>query len=187
MPVFQLTAEKPGTIYANSNQFNEICVLQECRIKTNNMKKLLTFILFALTISTAKAQTTEMFLESESRYNFDETVKTLTETITNGGWKILVVHDLQESMKKAGKEILPVNVLEICNPKYSYRLLSKDSERIYSSLMPCRFSVYEKSDGRVYISRMNTPVMSKQIGGLVDEVMSGANNDAESFIKTVIK
>ena len=52
-----------------------------------------------------------MFIESESRYNFDESVRKLTETVTNGGWKISVVHDLQESMKKAGNEVLPVKVI----------------------------------------------------------------------------
>jgi uncharacterized protein (DUF302 family) len=151
------------------------------------MKKLPALIIYTLFALTAKAQSTEMFLESESRFGFDETVNILNETVTAGGWKVLAVHDLQASMKKAGKDVAAVKVFEICNPNHSYKLLAKDDERIYSSLMPCRFSVYEKSDGKVYISRMNVSVMSKQIGGLVDEVMTAANNDAEGFIKTVIK
>jgi uncharacterized protein (DUF302 family) len=151
------------------------------------MKKLLALVIVTLFALTAKAQTTEMFLESESRFGFEETVNILNETVTEGGWKVLAVHDLQASMKKAGKDVAAVKVFEICNPNHSYKLLARDDERIYSSLMPCRFSVYEKSDGRVYISRMNATIMSKQIGGLVDEVMTAANNDAENFIKAVIK
>jgi uncharacterized protein (DUF302 family) len=151
------------------------------------MKKLPALVIFTLFALTAKAQTTEMFLESESRFGFDETVNILNETVTAGGWKVLAIHDLQASMKKAGKDVAAVKVFEICNPNHSYKLLARDDERIYSSLMPCRFSVYEKSDGRVYISRINATIMSKQIGGIVDEVMTAANNDAESFIKTVIK
>lgn len=135
----------------------------------------------------SQAQPEGMFVESESRYGFDETVKTLSESIINGGWKILTVHNLQESMKKAGKDVLPVQVFEICNPKHSYKLLSQDDKRIYSSLMPCRFSVYEKSDGKVYVSRMNTTLLSKQIGGLVEEVMTDATNESEVFIKSVLK
>lgn len=149
------------------------------------MKKVLIIILVTISMVSLKAQTSEMFIESASRYNFDQTVSTLTESITNGGWKISVIHDLKESMKKAGKEILQVKVFELCNPKHSYKLLSKDNERIYSSLMPCRFSVYEKSDGKVYISRMNSFMLSKQIGGLVEEVMTEANNETEIFIKSV--
>jgi uncharacterized protein (DUF302 family) len=151
------------------------------------MKKLTLIVVLTFLSVSAMAQTNNMFIESEAKYNFEETVKLLTETITSNGWKISVVHDLQESMKKADKEVLPVKVFEICNPKHSYRLLSKDEERIYSSLMPCRFSVYEKSDGKVYISRMNSILLSAQIGGLVEEVMTSATNETEGFIKVVIK
>ena len=151
------------------------------------MKKLtLIAVLIFLTVP-AMSQTNSMFIESEAKYNYEETVKILNETITGGGWKITVVHDLQESMKKADKEVLPVKVFELCNPKHSYRLLSKDEQRIYSSLMPCRLSVYEKSDGKVYISRMNSILLSKQIGGLVEEVMTDATNEIESLIKVVLK
>jgi len=151
------------------------------------MKNTLLLALILFTAITAKAQTNEMFLESESKFGFDETVKILTETITNGGWKISIVHDLKESMKKADKDVLPVKVFELCNPKHSYKLLAKDDERIYSSLMPCRFSVYEKSNGKVYISRMNNIMLSKQIGGLVEEVMTDASNETENFLNSVIK
>lgn len=151
------------------------------------MKKLTLIVLLTILSVSAMAQTNSMFVESETKYNFEETVKLLTETITSNGWKISVVHDLQESMKKAGKEVLPVKVFELCNPKHSYRLLSKDDERLYSSLMPCRLSVYEKSDGKVYISRMNSVILSKQIGGLVEEVMTDAANETEGFLNTVIK
>ncbi|MBI5401826.1 MAG: DUF302 domain-containing protein [Ignavibacteriae bacterium] len=150
------------------------------------MKKSFIFLILLLASLTAKAQTTEMFIESESKFGFDETVRILSETILNGGWKISIVHDLKESMKKADKDVLPVKVFELCNPKHSYKLLSKDDERIYSSLMPCRFSVYEKSDGKVYVSRMNSIMLSKQIGGLVEEVMTDAGNDTETFLKSVI-
>ncbi len=151
------------------------------------MKRILLMLLMVFSAAALKAQSAENFIETESRYGFQETVKTLTETIISGGWKILTVHNLQESMKKAGKEVLPVQVFEICNPKHSYRLLSQDDKRIYSSLMPCRFSVYEKSDGKVYISRMNTILLSKQIGGLVEEVMTESTNETEEFLKSVLK
>jgi len=151
------------------------------------MKILVLLIALLFASISAKSQTEDMFMESESRFGFDETVKTLNETINSGGWKVLIVHDLQESMKKANKEVLPIKVFEVCNPKHSFKLLSQDEKRIYSSLMPCRFSVYEKSDGKVYISRMNTVNLSKQIGGLVEEVMTEATNETEAFLKSVLR
>ncbi len=151
------------------------------------MKNLVLVIAFILTSLTASGQSEEMFIESESRLGFDETIKVLEESIAISGWKVLIIHDLQASMKKTGKEVLPVKVFEVCNPKHSYRLLSLDDKRIYSSLMPCRFSVYEKADGKVYVSRMNSIILSKQIGGLVEEVMTDATNETEEFLKTVLK
>lgn len=151
------------------------------------MKNLVLVIAFLLTSLTASGQSEEMFIESESRLGFDETIKVLDESIAISGWKVLIIHDLQASMKKTGKEVLPVKVFEVCNPKHSYRLLSLDDKRIYSSLMPCRFSVYEKADGKVYVSRMNSIILSKQIGGLVEEVLTDATNETEEFLKTVLK
>lgn len=151
------------------------------------MKNLVLVIAFLLTSLTASGQSEEMFIESESRLGFDETIKVFEESIASSGWKVLIIHDLQASMKKTGKEVLPVKVFEVCNPKHSYRLLSLDDKRIYSSLMPCRFSVYEKADGKVYVSRMNSIILSKQIGGLVEEVMTDATNETEEFLKTVLK
>ena len=151
------------------------------------MKNLVLVIAFLLTSLTASGQSEETFIESESRLGFDETIKVLEESIASSGWKVLIIHDLQTSMKKTGKEVLSVKVFEVCNPKHSYKLLSQDDKRIYSSLMPCRFSVYEKADGKVYVSRMNSIILSKQIGGLVEEVMTDATNETEEFLKTVLK
>jgi uncharacterized protein (DUF302 family) len=127
-----------------------------------------------------------MFFENRSRYNFDETLKQLTELVVENEWKVIHVHDLQETMRKNGKEVLPVKVVEICKPDYAYRLLSDDSLRIYSNMMPCRVSVYMKTDGITYISRMNSAMFASQIGGVMLEVMGKAFDDVEHMIKKIV-
>lgn len=128
-----------------------------------------------------------MFFESRSRYDFEETINQLSELVPENEWKIIQILDLQETMKKNGKEVLPVKVVEMCKPEYAYQLLSDDSQRIYSNMMPCRVSVYEKSDGNTYISRMNSAMFAEQIGGVMQEVMSKAFDDVESMIKEIAK
>jgi uncharacterized protein (DUF302 family) len=128
-----------------------------------------------------------MFFESRSRYDFEETINQLSELVPENEWKIIQILDLQETMKKNGKEVLPVKVVEMCKPGYAYQLLSDDSQRIYSNMMPCRVSVYEKSDGNTYISRMNSAMFAEQIGGVMQEVMSKAFDDVESMIKEIAK
>ena len=126
-----------------------------------------------------------MFFENKSRFGFEETINQLTELVPENEWKIIQMLDLQETMRKNGKDVLPVKVVEMCKPDYAYQLLSEDSQRIYSNMMPCRISVYEKSDGNTYISRMNSAMFAEQIGGVMQGVMSKAFDDVEKMIKKI--
>lgn len=126
-----------------------------------------------------------MFFENRSKYGFEETINQLTELVPENEWKIIQILDLQETMRKNGKDVLPVKVVEMCKPDYAYQLLSEDSQRIYSNMMPCRVSVYEKSDGNTYISRMNSAMFAEQIGGVMQGVMSNAFDDVEKMIKKI--
>ena len=126
-----------------------------------------------------------MFFENRSKYGFEETINQLTELVPENEWKIIQILDLQETMRKNGKDVLPVKVVEMCKPDYAYQLLSEDSQRIYSNMMPCRISVYEKSDGKTYISRMNSAMFAEQIGGVMQDVMSTAFDDVEKMIKKI--
>ena len=127
--------------------------------------------------------TSEMFIEFESKFGFAETVEKLSETILEKDWKMPAIHDLQETLKKSGKDVLPVKIIELCSPKYSFQLLEKDNLRNVSSLMPCRISVYEKSNGKNYISLMNANLFANQIGGLVEIVISQAYSEIEKIIE----
>lgn len=133
-----------------------------------------------------KSQEESMLLESPARYSFADTIEKLNLAVLESGWKMPASHDLQNTIRNFGKEILPIKVLEICHPKHSSRLLELDNERIVSTFMPCRISVYEKSDGKVYISRINAALLSKSFGGIIEEVMSLANSEMEAMIKPLI-
>ncbi len=128
----------------------------------------------------------KMFIESKSKYGFDQTIEKLNEAIAEGGWRVLHTHNLQETMIKNGyDDVLQTKVIELCNPQLAHKLLSDNSMRIYSNMMPCRMSVYELADGATYVSRMNTKMLSMQIGGKVEEVMGGAFQQAEDFVNKV--
>jgi uncharacterized protein (DUF302 family) len=127
-----------------------------------------------------------MILEDVSRYDFATTVDKIADAITDFGWKMPATHDLQNTIRNFGKDILPVKILEMCHPRHSGRLLELDNERIASTFMPCRISVYEKSDGRVYISRLNAGIMAKSFGGIIEEVMTDSAAEMEQMITPLI-
>ena len=128
-----------------------------------------------------------MILENQSLFSFEATIIKLNTIIIDSGWKLPAVHDLQSTIKNFGKDILPIKVFEICHPKHSSRLLELDNERIVSTFMPCRISVYEKSDGKTYISRLDGARLSGMFGGLIEEVMSIANTEMEEMIRPLFR
>ncbi|MBK6965719.1 MAG: DUF302 domain-containing protein [Bacteroidales bacterium] len=128
-----------------------------------------------------------VMIESESRFGFSETVDLLSKTIVESGWKVTITHDLQETMKKNGKEVMPVKVIELCNPNHAYQILSKDELRSVSPMLPCRISVYEKADGKTYVSRMNAPAFAGMIGGAAGETIVKAFDETEVMLKVILK
>ena len=86
-----------------------------------------------------------------------------------------------------GFEVKPATVIELCQPKHAGKILSRDENRIVTSLMPCRVSVYETSDGKVVISRMNSGLVSKLFGGEIATVMADASQETEEILAQTIK
>jgi uncharacterized protein (DUF302 family) len=128
----------------------------------------------------------ELFFESESPFHFETSVEKLTETINEAGWKTPAIHDLQQTMRNFGKDVMAVKVFEICHPKHSSRILELNDERVVSALMPCRISVYEKTNGKTYFSRINSAMIAASIGGIIAEVMKDATHDVEIIIQNTI-
>jgi uncharacterized protein (DUF302 family) len=158
------------------------------------MKRMITGIIIGLiagmvigVLVTFFASPSLMFREDSYQKDFDTTVAQLEAAVIAKGWKIPHVHDLQATMKKFGKDVHSVKIFEICHPDHSYEILSRNEEKIVSSMMPCRISVYEKEDGSVWISRMNSGFMAKPMSPVVRKTMSAAAKDVEDIIAEVMQ
>ncbi|MFZ6034290.1 MAG: DUF302 domain-containing protein [Melioribacter sp.] len=153
------------------------------------MNKLLLaiIVLFTLNLFAQEKNTPQFLIENESKYTFSETVDSLSRLGNRNGWKIVAIHDLQKSLKKNGKEVLPVNIIEFCNPEYSYEVLKEDNYKAVSALMPCRISVYEKSDGKTYISRINPEFLAASFGNVKNSPMAKAIGDVEYILSRLLK
>lgn len=127
------------------------------------------------------------FLENQSIYGFEETVAQFEAGIAEyEGWKILKTYDLQESMAKSGFNVQAVKVFSLCNPAYSSKILFSNQERVVSSMMPCRVAIYVRTNGKTYISRMNSAEMAAKMGGIVEDVMTAADHDVADMIKDLV-
>ena len=127
-----------------------------------------------------------MIVEDESPLGYEETIQALNDAAAAQGWKVPAVHTIDTSVNNAGYDVLPVSVIELCQPDHAAKILEDDEARVVTSMMPCRVSVYQTSDGRVIISRMNTGLVSKLFGGLVAEVMAQATAENEQILSAVL-
>lgn len=128
-----------------------------------------------------------MMLEDESKYDFDKTVEVFEKEVVDAGWKIAGLHDMKEILAKFDHDVINIKIFELCSSKYSALILKEDDERIVSPLMPCRVAIYEKSDGKTYITRMNSSLMAAPFGGLIKDVMDLAASETEVILEKVIK
>jgi uncharacterized protein (DUF302 family) len=127
----------------------------------------------------------EMVVERLSRYKFEETVEMLKSEAEKNEWGVPAIHDLQQSLAKSGKSVRPVKVIEICKPKYSGQMLELNDERIISVMMPCRISVYEKNDGRVYIALLNGSSFASGLPDNIATVMEQASDETFKLVNSV--
>jgi uncharacterized protein (DUF302 family) len=127
----------------------------------------------------------QSIIEKESLFGFNETVEILTTAATDREWGNPATHDLQATLAKSGKTVRPVKVIEICKPAYSGELLAKSDERVVSVMMPCRISVYEKADGKVYVSTINVKQLISGMPDSIREVMIGAAVEMDEIVRAV--
>ncbi|QHI69444.1 DUF302 domain-containing protein [Tichowtungia aerotolerans] len=141
------------------------------------MKKILTgiiigFVLFAVIAKLAAPGL--MLKERVSPLSYEETVQKIESAVTNGGWVISSNMDMQKSLAKRGQTAPRVTLLKICEPHYAAEILNDDDSMYVSLMMPCTISVYEKSDGSVYVATMNAGLMGRMFGGTVAKMMGGS-------------
>jgi len=142
---------------------------------------------FFLLIVGASLSSDKMFLVSESKYGFSETVDMIESVSKEKGWTVSHIYNLQATMEKNGYQVKPVTVFSLCKPQIAYQILSSDNERPVAAMMPCRVAVYETKDGKTYVSRMNAGILSSMLTGVSRDAMALASQENEVILKSVIK
>ncbi len=118
----------------------------------------------------------------ESANDFARTVKIFKEEIKNAGWSVLNANNMSGVLSSKGHTLHPVMIIDVCSGKYSAKILAKDEYRPVSAFMPCRVSIYQTSDGNVFLSRMNTGAFGSMMPEEVAEIMSKSDSEISKII-----
>jgi uncharacterized protein (DUF302 family) len=87
-------------------------------------------------------KTNQFIIELASPFDVPVTVQKIVDVAVEKGWQNPATHDLQQSLAKSGKDVRPVQVVEICKPDYSGKMLEGSDERIFS-VMISRLLVFD--------------------------------------------
>lgn len=103
-----------------------------------------------------------MMVEKRSRLGFNETVAALQDAAKKRGWELGPVMDMQAAMLKAGqKGAKPFKILTMCNKDLAESLIKAQIAQKAMPFAPCRLSVFEGDDGKIYVAKPNTEFMAK--------------------------
>ncbi len=128
----------------------------------------------------------QLIVEQVSPFDVATTVEKLIEAATQKEWQNPATHNLQQSLAKSGKDVMAVQVIEICKPEYSGYMLEKNHERISSILMPCRISVYQKEDGKTYVTLLNMAAMAAGLPEDTANAIQEASDESFEIVQSVI-
>ena len=115
-----------------------------------------------------------MLPEKRSTFGLEETVKRLTDAALAAGWVVQSVIELEKSiLKNGGGTVRPVRLVNVCQAKHAAQIMNDDTACHASVLMPCTISVYEKSDGSIWVAAMNPGLIAPLFRGVIARVMGG--------------
>ncbi len=111
-----------------------------------------------------------MIKEVESPLAFEETIEQVKANAKGLGWKVPKSWKInfQKNLLKVVKvDIGPNQVIGMCEPKSAADILIHDELKRLSVMMPCKIAIYEKTDGKTYISVMNMKILGTLFGDVI--------------------
>lgn len=126
-----------------------------------------------------------MIKEMKSPYDYEKTISVITERINlKAGWHVVgVIDQNKEVQASGGKSIGKYSIIQYCNGKYSSQMLIEDEQKRIGTMMPKTLSVYEKSDGQVYVSTANGAVMGKLFDSKTEAIIERVSLEVEDIMR----
>lgn len=124
----------------------------------------------------------QMVVVVQSNKPFAETLKAFRDEAIKAGWSVLNSTNMAGILSERGFTLAPVVILDVCSGKYSAQILRNDAYRPISAFMPCRISIYQTTDGKVFVTRMNTAAFTSMMPAEVADVMKSSDAEIAQII-----
>ncbi len=124
-------------------------------------------------------------LVTEVNEPFAAVIESFRSEVRAAGWSILNTTNMAGVLAERGFTVRPVLIFDLCSGRYAAQILANDEFRFISSLMPCRVSIYQTSDDKVFISRMNVAAFAPMMPAELAEVLLQSSSEIEAVIARV--
>jgi uncharacterized protein (DUF302 family) len=85
----------------------------------------------------------QLLYRLESDKPFDTVVENIEKQVPENKFRVLAVHDVQETLAEKGFTREPLKIIEVCNAGFADTALSKSIN--VALFMPCKFTVYPEN------------------------------------------
>jgi len=123
-----------------------------------------------------------MFDLKKSKLGFEETVNAIRAGAQKRGWKLGETQDMGAAMKEAGsKDAKRMKVVSLCPAGANEKIAKAGGGK--TPPLPCRATVFDGKDGKIYIMRMNLANMAKTLQGDLAKAMAEVAAEEEALYK----
>jgi len=126
----------------------------------------------------------ELDYTQKTKKNFDEIVAKIEELTAEKQFRVLHIHNVQQTLQEKGLERGPFKIIEICNAKFAHKALGATPD--VGLFLPCKINVYTRG-GETVISAMNPRMISeffdnpelKELAEEVDKIVRSIVDEAK--------
>jgi len=127
-----------------------------------------------------------MFDLRPSPLGFNETIGAIKFAAEKRGWQVGSVQDMQAAAKQAGaKDAKRLSIIHLC-PKNANEKVAKAAGGKAPPL-PCRATVFDGKDGKLYVVRMNLTNLAKTLQGDLAKAMTEVGAEEDALYKSIFK
>ena len=143
------------------------------------------FGLVAASFAAKAALPHAMFKETQSRFDHDQTLDVIRQSIAKqAGWNLMAEIDQQKAIVSGGgQDPGRFDILKFCHSGHASEMLSDDDRRHFGVMMPVSVAVYEKADGKTYVSLVNGSIISRVFGGEYERIIRKVRYDMEEMYR----
>lgn len=124
---------------------------------------------------------TKLSCRMESEKSFDEVADKIEIKAAEHKFRVLAVHDVQETLAEKGFERGPLKIIEVCNAGFAHQALALQPD--VALFMPCRYAVHTEN-GKTVV-RLSRPSLIAEM--LPDPELAKLAADVEATLIKVME